>query len=45
MVRLRITLNPNLTDAEKWKELEDTYPLEPDGLIFHFEERLRLIDE
>jgi hypothetical protein len=39
-ISLHISLNPNLTLAEKWKELEDTYPLEPDGLILHFGDRL-----
>jgi len=39
-ISLHITLNPNLSLAEKWREIEDTYPLTPDSRIFYFGERL-----
>ena len=48
-VSLHITLDQGLTDAEKWQELRDTYPLEPEnksagfyntGSVMHFGGRL-----
>ena len=35
-----INLNPNLTLAEKWRDLENSYPLEPNGRILKFGDRL-----
>jgi hypothetical protein len=48
-IRLHIELDHTLSDAEKWQELRDTYPLEPEnksagfyntGSVMHFGGRL-----
>ncbi len=48
-VKLHIELDHTLTDAEKWRDLESTYPLEPENKsagfynavpILHFGDRL-----